>query len=57
VQQYHEAAARLGLLETGGTDWHGRKDSGIRLGVGRGQMRIRYSVVEAMRSRLAGRRR
>jgi hypothetical protein len=57
AQRYHEAAARLGLLETGGTDWHGRKDSGIRLGVGRGQMRIRYAVVEAMRSRLAGRRR
>jgi hypothetical protein len=57
AQRYHEAAARLGLLETGGTDWHSRKDSGIRLGVGRGQMRIRYAVVEAMRSRLAGRRR
>ena len=57
AQRYHEAAARLGLLETGGTDWHGRKESGIRLGVGRGQMRIRYAVVEAMRSRLAGRRR
>ena len=57
AQRYHEAAVRLGLLETGGTDWHGRKESGIRLGVGRGQMRIRYAVVEAMRSRLAGRRR
>ncbi len=49
-------AQRLGLLETGGTDWHGRADSDIRLGVGTGGVAVRYAVVEAMKARLAERR-
>jgi len=52
---YKVAAERLGLLETGGTDWHGRNDSSFRLGVGGGAMRVRYEVVERMKERLARR--
>jgi hypothetical protein len=55
ARHYHEMAAGLGLLETGGTDWHGRTDTDISLGVGRGQMAIHYAVVQAMKDRLASR--
>jgi len=55
-RRYREAAERLGLLETGGTDWHGREDADIFLGVGRGSMAIHYTVVERMKERLASRR-
>ncbi len=55
-RHYHEIAERHGLLETGGTDWHGRADSQIRLGTGTGRVSVRYDVVEAMKVRLAVRR-
>jgi len=55
-RRYHEAAARLGLLETGGTDWHGREDADIHLGLGRGSMAVHYDAVERMKRRLAARR-
>jgi predicted metal-dependent phosphoesterase TrpH len=55
MRHYQEAAARLGLLETGGTDWHGRADADIVLGLGTGGMMIHYSAVERMRERLAAR--
>lgn len=54
-RRYHEAARRLGLLETGGTDWHGRADAAIQLGLGRGAMTVHYAVVEKMKERLADR--
>jgi len=52
---YGEIAERLGLVSTGGTDWHGRADSAIQLGLGRGQMAVHYTVVEEMKARLAAR--
>jgi len=56
ARHYGQMAERLGLLAIGGTDWHGRADSDIRLGVGRGQLAIHYTVVEQMKARLAARR-
>jgi 3',5'-nucleoside bisphosphate phosphatase len=55
ARRYRAAAARLGLLETGGTDWHGQGHGGIHLGLGRGQMAIHYAAVERMKERLASR--
>jgi len=55
ARHYGQMAERLGLVPTGGTDWHGREGSGIELGVGRGQMAIHYTVVEQMNARLAAR--
>jgi hypothetical protein len=52
-RHYLETAERLGLLETGGTDWHGREDADIRLGLGRGAMAVHYTIVEKMKDRLA----
>jgi hypothetical protein len=54
-RRYRAAVERLGLVETGGTDWHGRDDGGIHLGLGRGSMAIHYALVEKMKARLAKR--
>jgi len=53
--RYRAAAARLGLLEVGGTDWHGRDDAGIHLGLGRATMLVHYDLVQKMKDRLAAR--
>ena len=55
AKQYAASAERLGLLETGGTDWHGRNEPSFRLGVGGGAMRVPYELVERMKERLAQR--
>jgi predicted metal-dependent phosphoesterase TrpH len=54
VAQYNTLAQRYGLLSTGGTDYHGIEKNGLDIGVGRGEMRLPYSIVEnlkAIRSR------
>ena len=65
ARRYRAAAARLGLVETGGTDWHGYRPAAatetgrhinIHLGLGRGSMAIHYALVEAMKKRLAARK-
>jgi hypothetical protein len=56
ARHFGEMAQRLGLVPIGGTDWHGRADSDIRLGVGRGQLAVHYTAVEQMKARLAARR-
>lgn len=56
MRHYQEAAARLGLIETGGTDWHGRDDVDVVLGLGTGGMIVHYAAVERMKERLAARR-
>ena len=55
ARRYRATAERLGLLEVGGTDWHGRSDAGIHLGLGRGTMLIHYRLVQKMKDRLAAR--
>ena len=47
---YERLAHRYGLVATGGTDFHGRAKSGIHLGVGRGDLRVPYCVVEAIKA-------
>jgi len=56
ARHYGEIADRLGLVCTGGTDWHGREDSAVQLGLGRGEIAVHYTVVEQMRARLAARK-
>jgi 3',5'-nucleoside bisphosphate phosphatase len=55
ARRYSALARRLGLLETGGTDWHGREDAGIHLGLGAGSMMIHYDLVQKIKDRLAAR--
>ncbi len=41
-------ASRYGLLVTGGTDFHGEIKPGIEIGVGMGDMKVPYSLLERM---------
>ncbi len=49
VIQYKALAERYGLIMTGGTDYHGIEKENIDVGVGRGEMRLPYSMVEALK--------
>jgi len=46
---YERLARRHGLLMTGGTDFHGAAKPGVFIGVGRGEMRIPYRLVEELK--------
>lgn len=50
---YRLLAESLGLVVVGGTDFHGHARQSIRLGVGRGSLRVSYEAVEQIRERLA----
>jgi predicted metal-dependent phosphoesterase TrpH len=50
VAQYKTLAERHGLLTTGGTDYHGIEKNGLDIGVGRGQMKIPYTMVENLKT-------
>jgi hypothetical protein len=50
VAQYKTLAQRYGLLMTGGTDYHGIEKSGLDIGVGRGEMKLPYSIVEGLKA-------
>lgn len=43
-----EIAARLGLLSSGGSDFHGANKPHVSLGIGKGNLRVPYDYVEAM---------
>jgi hypothetical protein len=49
-------AGQYGLIVTGGTDFHGAIYPEIQLGSGHGDLYVPYSVLEAMKSRLASNR-
>ena len=55
ARRFKAAAERLGLLQVGGTDWHGSDDAGIHMGLGAGAMTIHYDLVQKMKDRLAAR--
>ena len=50
VTQYKTLADRYGLLSTGGTDYHGIEKNELDIGVGRGEMKLPYSIVENMKA-------
>jgi len=50
IAQYKGLAERYGLVMTGGTDYHGIEKNGLEIGVGRGEMRLPYSMVEGLKA-------
>jgi len=50
MAQFKTMAERYGLLMTGGTDYHGIEKEELDIGVGRGEMRLPYSLVEALKA-------
>jgi hypothetical protein len=52
VAQYKVLAEKHRLVVTGGTDYHGLERSDLDIGVGRGEMKLPYSIVENLRNRM-----
>ncbi len=50
VAQYKTLAERYRLLMTGGTDYHGIEKNGLDMGVGRGEMKLSYLMVEELKT-------
>jgi predicted metal-dependent phosphoesterase TrpH len=46
---YERLAYRHGLLLTGGTDFHGTAKPGVHIGIGRGDLRVPYRLVEELK--------
>ncbi|MGD9124741.1 MAG: PHP domain-containing protein [Desulfarculaceae bacterium] len=53
TQRLVSLAARLGLVVSGGSDFHGLPKPDISLGRGKGDMRIPYSLLTALKQRAA----
>jgi 3',5'-nucleoside bisphosphate phosphatase len=56
IEWYITLARRRGLLVTGGSDFHGSEQGAVKMGSGRGQLRIPYACVEELQTALAARR-
>ena len=50
-RRYRAMAAELGLVLSGGTDYHGANKPHLSIGKGRGELEIPYSVLEGLRQR------
>jgi hypothetical protein len=46
-------AKRLGMVVTGGSDYHGGNKPGLRLGAGRGGLKVPDSLLEALEAQQA----
>ena len=53
--EYHRLARKYDLLITGGSDFHGDLIPDIRMGSGRGDLHVPFSLYEALAVRLGGR--
>ncbi len=49
VALYKRIAQKYNLFVTGGTDFHGARKAGTHMGVGKGNLRIPYRLVEALK--------
>ena len=47
-----EIAARYGILESGGSDFHGGNKPDISMGTGRGELRIPADLLEMMKNKI-----
>jgi predicted metal-dependent phosphoesterase TrpH len=52
ISLYKDLAERHGLLVTGGSDYHGIEADRAEIGIGWGDMKLSYSMVEAMKETL-----
>lgn len=50
-QRYRAMAKELGLVISGGTDYHGANKPHLSIGKGRGNLKIPYSVLDGLRDR------
>lgn len=52
---WESVAADVGLLPSGGSDFHGSRKAGVRVGTGRGRLRVPVEWFEALEERASGR--
>ena len=52
-EKYHTLAEEMGLMISGGTDFHAKMKPHISIGTGLGNMKIPYSVLEEMKERIS----
>lgn len=50
IAQYKGLAEKYGLVTTGGTDYHGIEKEGLDVGVGKGDMKLPYSIIERLKT-------
>jgi hypothetical protein len=55
AQYYGDLAKRCGLLESGGSDFHGANKANTDVGTGKGGLRVPYALYEALRDRARSR--
>lgn len=53
IEYYSSLAKRLGLLVTGGTDYHGAIKPDVQMGCGKGNLTIPYSIYENLIQRIS----
>ena len=51
-EKYQNLAEEMGLMISGGTDFHAKMKPHISIGTGLGNMKIPYSVLENMKKKL-----
>ena len=51
IRLYQKLAAKYGLVVTGGTDFHGANKPDVEMGIGRGNFRVPYSLLGALKKR------
>lgn len=51
IREYRKLAEQYGLLHSGGSDFHGAYKPGLDLGVGYGDLKIPYSLIEPLRKK------
>ena len=56
VRRVLELTSRLGLLVSGGSDFHGASKPGIRIGQGYGSLRVPESILDSLKERAAQKR-
>ena len=49
TRRARELAARFGILESGGSDYHGGTKPDIRMGVGRDNIRVPTSILDELK--------
>jgi predicted metal-dependent phosphoesterase TrpH len=54
-ERWRALAARHGMLESGGSDFHGENKKNTDIGSGKGSLRVPYAFLEAMKARAAAR--
>lgn len=55
IEHFGHLADRIGLVKTGGSDYHGDNKPGIEIGSGYGDLEVPYRAVEELRHRQADR--